>query len=66
MSVKVEAAADMAGIPWLPLAQLPDSATLAEQWNETADQPPSKDGIETIRRDVSRHGQRLRQALQQL
>ena len=63
---KVEAAADMAGIPWLPLAQLPDSATLAEQWNETADQPPSKDGIETIRRDVSRHGQRLRQALQLL
>ena len=63
---KVEAAADMAGVPWLPLAQLPDSATLAEQWNETADQPPSKDGIETIRRDVSRHGQRLRQALQLL
>ena len=63
---KVAAAADMAGIPWVPLAQLPDSATLAEQWYDQADQPPLKDDVERIRQDVSRHGQRLRQGLQLL
>lgn len=63
---KVAAAADMAGIPWVPLAQLPDSATLAEQWCNQADQPPLKDDVETIRQEASRHGQRLRQGLQLL
>ena len=63
---KVAAAADMAGIPWVPLAQLPDSATLAEQWYDQADQAPLKDDVERIRQDVSRHGLRLRQGLQLL
>ena len=63
---KVAVAADMAGIPWLQLAALPDSATIADQWLEQADQPPAPDQIASIRNDASRHGQRLRQGLELL
>jgi len=63
---KVAVAAEMAGIPWLPLSALPDSATIADQWLEQADQHPSPDQIASIRNDASRHGQLLRRGLERL
>ena len=63
---KVAAAAEMAAIPWVSLNQLPDSATLEQQWCAQADLAPSPERIATIRREASRHGERLRQALAQI
>ena len=48
------------------LDQLPDAATLEQQWCSQADLAPSPERIATIRREASRHGERLRQALAQI
>ena len=63
---KVAAAAEMAAIPWVSLDQLPDAATLEHQWCAQADLAPYPEQIATIRREASRHGERLRQALAQI
>ena len=63
---KVAAAAEMAAIPWVSLDQLPNAATLEQQWCSQADLAPSPERIATIRREASRHGERLRQALAQI
>ena len=38
---KVSAAAEMAAIPWVSLDQLPNEATLEQQWCSQADLAPS-------------------------
>ena len=63
---KVSAAAEMAAIPWVSLDQLPNAATLEQQWCSQADLAPSPERIAMIRREASRHGERLRQALAQI
>ena len=47
---KVAAAAEMAAIPWVSLDQLPNAATLEQQWCSQADLAPSPERIATIRR----------------
>ena len=63
---KVSAAAEMAAIPWVSLDQLPNAATLEQQGCSQADLAPSPERIAMIRREASRHGERLRQALAQI
>ena len=38
---KVEAAAEMAGVPWLRLDKLPSAARILSQWLAAADTPAS-------------------------
>ena len=63
---KVSAAAEMAAIPWVSLDQLPNAATLEQQWCALADLAPSPERIATIRQEATRHGERLRHALAQI
>ena len=63
---KVEAAAEMAGIPCQDLANLPAASTLEQEWLAQADLAPSSDRIASIRKEATLHGERLRQALAQL
>jgi len=63
---KVAAAAEMAGIPFRTLGQLPDATVLEQEWLALADVAPSAERITAIRRDAGRHGEQLRQCLSQL
>ena len=63
---KVSAAAEMAAIPWGSRDKLPEAAMVEQQWCSQADLAPSPERIVTIRREASRHGERLRQALAQI
>ena len=61
---KVEAAAEMAGVPWLKLDKLPSAASILSQWLASADTPADAQTIEQIRTQASAHGRMLDQFLQ--
>ena len=61
---KVEAAAEMAGVPWLKLDKLPSAASILSQWLASADTPADPQTIEQIRTQASAHGRMLDQFLQ--
>jgi len=61
---KVEAAAEMAGVPWLKLDKLPSVARILSQWLAAADTPAEPQIIEQIRTQASAHGRMLEQFLQ--
>ena len=61
---KVEAAAEMAGVPWLKLDKLPSAARIHSQWLASADTPADPQTIEQIRTQASAHGRMLDQFLQ--
>ena len=60
---KVEAAAEMAGIPWASLRNRPDQDTLLQQWRLSVDQPADPQAIEQIRSRASAHADLLRRLL---
>ena len=61
---KVEAAAEMADVPWLKLDKLPTAASILSQWLAAADAPADPQTIEQIRTQASAHGRMLEQFLQ--
>ena len=61
---KVEAAAEMADVPWLKLDKLPTAASILSQWLAAADAPADPQHIEQIRTQASAHGRMLEQFLQ--
>ena len=61
---KVEAAAEMADVPWLKLDKLPTAASILSQWLAAADSPADPQTIEQIRTQASAHGRLLEQFLQ--
>ena len=61
---KVEAAAEMADVPWLKLDKLPTAASILSQWLAAADSPADPQTIEQIRTQASAHGRMLEQFLQ--
>ena len=61
---KVEAAAEMAGVPWLKLDKLPSAARILSQWLAAADTPAEPQIIDQIRTQASAHGRMLEQFLQ--
>ena len=61
---KVEAAAEIADVPWLKLDKLPTAASILSQWLAAADAPADPQTIEQIRTQASAHGRMLEQFLQ--
>ena len=61
---KVEAAAEMARVPWLKLDKLPSVERILNQWQAAADSPADPQIIEEIRTQASDHGRMLEQFLQ--
>ena len=60
---KVAAAAAMAEVDCVDLAQLPSPDELASRWQNRLMQPPNAESLEAIKRDASTHGKMMRETL---